>query len=476
MACDTLAHIITIQTHISKGHLRIPIVKQGVVDGVELHPGRPFIYQIGKGKDPLKTIFPDADCREYLTSAINNFKFSFAQKALVKGSQTLAPCAELTSAMKQLGSMMVDHNSKKYPDIVFADISATDPVYAKDFNMAITGFKMNELSVGVHHTHALAMITMQLQGVRMIVIANPYTVAKVYQETVKNLQDAIDWLKSATPDSAPPLELDTFVMAVGVLHPGDSLIAPMGSIVIEKALNADSIALRLPLPTYGTPEVSRAFKLIIRDTQATPLMMHVEAKFALPEDSADDAADTDDDGSSSSSSSAEEVAKESQDALAPAPKRQRSGTATPIAAAAAAAAADSSASWGSLADGEADPFDLGARCGDKRAGVPGAVQVEAVAPSDDVEIAATPSVEDALADGAAKPREEAANTIGTDAPAEAEGAAAPSAEDAAKPSDEGAAKPSNDEDAATQCEADALADGADGAAKPSAEDRARLRG
>ena len=316
------------------GHLHISTVRAGNVDNVYLQPGNPFIYRLTKGKDPLKVLFPEDDCREFLLTHINNFKAAFSAKAIVKAAQALPLCPEVTAARTHLGTLAVEHSSKLFPDFNFKELAAISPDYDVALSMWLAGFKMNELSMGVDNANGLGTLRVQVQGTRLMAIGNPHAIKQSYN-SVNGLASAIQWLENVSVADAPSPEI-AGALHVGVVLPGDVLYVPMGSIVVEKALNADNIALRMSVPTVGTFKLLRAFKMLMTDTAANPMMNAIAGLFTLPDHSDDDKADSDSDsGSSSSSSVVPPLPKKTKiadvksgPAIADAPPRP--GTVTPI--------------------------------------------------------------------------------------------------------------------------------------------------
>ena len=132
-------------------------------------------------------------------------------------------------------------------------------------------------------------------------IGNPHAIKQSYN-SVNGLASAIQWLENVSVADAPSPAI-AGTLHVGVVLPGDVLYVPMGSIVVEKALNADNIALRMSVPTVGTFKLLRAFKMLMTDTAANPMMNAIAGLFTLPDHSDDDKADSDSDSGSSSSSS-----------------------------------------------------------------------------------------------------------------------------------------------------------------------------
>ncbi len=64
-----------------------------------------------------------------------------------------------------------------------------------------------------------------------------------------------------TPDIAP-VEADGPLVHLVAAQPGDLVYVPMASVVVEKALNADSIAWRVPVGTLGTASIMRSFLML----------------------------------------------------------------------------------------------------------------------------------------------------------------------------------------------------------------------
>ena len=128
-------------------------------------------------KDPVKTIFDNAECQDFISEQIKNFTAVFGQKELARGFQPLeGEWAKLAS--DKLESMQMVHASAKCPDFKFDELIANDPTVAKDLAIGITGFKLNALSWGVHSNSAIAATTLQVQGTRLIAIANPHNVMR----------------------------------------------------------------------------------------------------------------------------------------------------------------------------------------------------------------------------------------------------------------------------------------------------------
>ena len=59
----------------------------------------------------------------------------------------------------------------------------------------------------------------------------------------KELPRVLDWLKTVTPDTLPAESVPTF--AVGQVLMGDLLFTPLAYYFVEKAVNANSISLKV---------------------------------------------------------------------------------------------------------------------------------------------------------------------------------------------------------------------------------------
>ncbi len=64
-----------------------------------------------------------------------------------------------------------------------------------------------------------------------------------------------------TPETAS-IEADGPLVMLAAVAPSDILYVPMAAVVVEKSLNADSIAWRVPVTTLGSSSVMRGFLML----------------------------------------------------------------------------------------------------------------------------------------------------------------------------------------------------------------------
>jgi hypothetical protein len=168
----------------------------------------------------------------------------------------------------------------------------------------------------------------------LLAVGNPYLILR-HNPQLTTLDQVIKYVENMAPEDAPESEAGPMFLT-GVVNPGDVLYLPMGAIVVEKAVNADCFAFRLPVQTVGAAFCVRAFTYLMNHVTATPALTAIAAKLVKLQDESDDDGDDADDpesGDASSSSSSDSGSEKPAKRAKRVAKASPGGSGTPTGAA-----------------------------------------------------------------------------------------------------------------------------------------------
>ncbi len=107
--------------------------------------------------------------------------------------------------VKTLRSLAPEHESKRHADVVFQSLNTPDNTNQK-VGLSITGHRVNTTCSGVERL-VFGTVRLQVQGVRLIVAANPHYVCKYVEPSLNTMEGLTAWLAALTPETCPESEI-----------------------------------------------------------------------------------------------------------------------------------------------------------------------------------------------------------------------------------------------------------------------------